>query len=286
MQLVGDGILGDDTLEGNEEALSIYSDNVYIDQLRHAVRSKGKMSEQRVPFSVREEARDGLADWFANRFDTAFFNQLAGMSSVTDVRYTGMQVPTAPDSAHIVYGTGSSSEGSLSSASTFSLGYVDSLVEKAQTLDNPVRPIDLGRGERKWVMFLHPYQVTDMRTSTSTGQWLDIQKAAMQGGQVSKNPIFTGALGEYNNVVFFSNTRVPSNVANTRRAIFCGAQAASWAFGAAKGAGERYFDWVEELFDFKNQLGVAGVTQWGLKKNVFNSSDYGTIVLATYAASH
>src|SRR4051812_28447236 len=52
MQLTGDGVSGDGALEGNEEALTTYTDNVLLDQLRHAVRSGGKMSEQRVPFSV------------------------------------------------------------------------------------------------------------------------------------------------------------------------------------------------------------------------------------------
>jgi N4-gp56 family major capsid protein len=60
MQLTGAGIQGDSTLEGSEEALTLYRDTLLIDQLRHAVRSGGKMSEQRVPFSVREEARMGL----------------------------------------------------------------------------------------------------------------------------------------------------------------------------------------------------------------------------------
>ncbi len=60
MQLSGAGVAGDGTLEGNEEALTTYSDNIFIDQLRHAVRSAGKMTEQRVPFSIREEARAGL----------------------------------------------------------------------------------------------------------------------------------------------------------------------------------------------------------------------------------
>lgn len=44
MQLSGAGVQGDATLEGNEEALTTYSDAVTIDQLRHAVRSAGKMS--------------------------------------------------------------------------------------------------------------------------------------------------------------------------------------------------------------------------------------------------
>lgn len=69
MQLSGPGVQGDATLEGNEEALTTYSDAVTIDQLRHAVRSSGKMSEQRIPFSVREEARMGLQDWWSDRIN-------------------------------------------------------------------------------------------------------------------------------------------------------------------------------------------------------------------------
>jgi hypothetical protein len=42
-------------------------------------------------------------------------------------------------------------------------------------------------------MFLHPYQVTDLRSNVSTGQWLDIQKAAMAGADSTKSPIYTGA---------------------------------------------------------------------------------------------
>ena len=43
-QLSAVGIQGDGTLEGNEEALSTAVDNVFINQLRHAVRSGGKMT--------------------------------------------------------------------------------------------------------------------------------------------------------------------------------------------------------------------------------------------------
>ena len=106
MQLSGDGVQGDGTLEGNEEALTTYSDSIFINQLRHATRSAGKMSEQRVPFSVRDENKTGLADWYANRIDTAFFNQICGYTLQTDTKFTGNQVPVAPDTARRIWATG------------------------------------------------------------------------------------------------------------------------------------------------------------------------------------
>jgi len=75
MQLVGSGVSGDSTLEGNEEALQTYADDLYIDQLRHAVKNAGRMSDQRITFSVREEARVALVDWWSNRYDTVIANQ-------------------------------------------------------------------------------------------------------------------------------------------------------------------------------------------------------------------
>lgn len=283
-QLEGDGVVGDNTLEGNEEALVTFSDNVLINQTRHAVRSEGKMSEQRVPFSVRAEARDGLADWFADLMDTAFFNTLAGNTGETRASFYGHNTITAPDSDHWIYAGSQSSEASLSTTDTFNLTYIDYCVEKAKTAKCAIRPIDMGRGQKKYVIFLHPYQVTAMRTSTDTGQWLDIQKAAMSGGQVTKNPIYTGALGEYNGTIIHENTRLPSVVSNTRRAVFAGAQACAVAFGQGYG-GSSPFTWKEELFDYQNQLGVAAGAIWGAKKTVFNGSDIGTIAVSTYAAA-
>lgn len=290
-QLQGAGIAGDGTLEGNEEALETFTQDVTIDQLRHAVRSKGKMSEQRVPFSVRAEAKDGLADWWADRYDTWFFNQLCGMSGIADTRYTGMQAATAPDADHVVYAGGVLAESSLSNTSThkFTLDLIDKAVEKAKLAKNALRPIMVG-SEKFWVMFLHTYQVTSLRTNTQTGQWLDIQKAAMSGGDVKKNPIFSGALGVYNGVILHESTRIPAVTGNdgnavtptVRRAVLAGAQAACFAFG--QGSSKNSMDWNEELFDYKNQLGVEAGCIAGLVKTRFNGSDYGTVVVSTYAA--
>ncbi len=48
MQLVqdmqGDGVVGDNELDGNEESMSNDSQTIRIDQLRHAVKSKGFLS--------------------------------------------------------------------------------------------------------------------------------------------------------------------------------------------------------------------------------------------------
>ena len=288
MQLSGTGIQGDATLEGNEEPLTTYSDAVTIDQLRHAVRSGGKMSDQRIPFEVREEARMGLQDWWADRIDTCLINSLTGNTGQADNRYNGFTTPTAPVNSSTagvnrwVFPENQTTEGSLSSASTFTLGTIDKAVAAAKTAVPLIRPIRVG-GEEFFVAFIHPFQTYSLRASTAANDWPVIQRAAMQGGEIMKNPIFTGAIGVYNNTVIVETARIPSIVANTRRAVLCGAQSAIMAVGQDNSPEK--MTWVEELFDYENQLGVSAGMIFGTKKAIFNSRDFGTVAMSSYAVA-
>lgn len=304
IQLGGDGIQGDATLEGNEESMQFFNDSVLIDQLRHAVRVNGRMTEKRVPYNMRNTAKDLLGDWWADRFDQTFFNHIAGYTAETDTRYSGNNSIIAPSTNRILRPNSRSDDESLVAGDEFSLELIDYAKEKAMTANTGdstgplVRPIRMGGGEF-YVMFLHDFQVTDLRTSTSTGQWLDIQKAAMQGGDVTKNPIFTGALGVYNGVILHQAHRVTQGVnsstaaaeTDVRRAVLCGAQSAMIAFGGQNS--DTRYTWVEKKFDYDNQLGVSAGAIWGMKKCVYapesgsdNQEDYGTIVVPTYAVAH
>lgn len=293
MQLTGDGVTEGTALEGNEESLTTYSDGLLLSELAHAVRVKGDntIDAQRVPFKLRDEAKDGLQDWFEGRFDEVMFKHLAGYSLETRPTYIGGNTITAPTSTRIVRSTGSD-DATVNGDSTkvFNLNLIDDAVTVAKKATPLIRPIKIG-GKNKWVCFLHTDQVNSVRKNTSTGQWLDIQKAALAGGAGADSLIYSGALGEYNDVILHESTRVPNGISNagaaqssTRRAILCGAQAGIVGFGQ-KFAGEGLnFKWVEELFDYERELGVSGQTVWGIKKSVFNSVDFGTVVITSYAA--
>lgn len=289
MQIVGDGIEGDNALEGKEGTLQTYTDNFVINQLRWAIRSAGKMTEQRIPFSLREESRLGLTDWFSDRIDTALFNQLAGNTSQTDQRYTAHNATIAPDSDHRIAPGSNTATSLLSASQVFTLELLDLAVERAKTTSPLIRPVKID-GKDWYVCFLHPFQVTSLRTDAATaGNWFDLQKASMQGGRIADNPIFTGALGTYNNVVLHEAFRVPNGSsgtnshATTRRALLCGAQAGVIGFGRENGMNR--MTWFEDTFDYGNQFGVAAGLIWGAKKNVFNSADFATIAIDTYATS-
>lgn len=291
--LTGAGVQGDATLEGNEEALTTYADNLFIDQTRHAVRSAGKMSEQRIPWSIREEARMGLQDWWIERMETSVANQLTGYTAETNTLFTGNNATLAPSTGNgttrIIVGGGHQTEASLSATTThaISLADLDRAVAYAKTQTPRIRPIRV-EGKEMWVAFLHPYQIYQLRRDASTaGNFFDIQKAQLQGGKISDNPILTGASFLYNNVivhewVYLPNTvTAPTSQTNYRRGVFCGAQSAIAAFG--QGGGANKMDWQEELFDYGNQFGVEAGLIYGVKKTQFNSNDFGTIVLSGYA---
>ena len=295
MQMTGDGVTENEVLEGNEESLTLYDDALYINELMHAARVKNSghaIDDQRVLFNCRMEARDGLKDWFAKRYSVTFFNQVAGYTPQSSTKYTGLNSVIAPSTNRLTIAeTGSSADEDLDSNDTFNLTWIDYVKEKAVTATPQLRPVKVG-GVDKYVLYMHPYQVTDMRTNTSTGQWLDIEKAAMNGGKISKNPIYTGAIGEYNGVILRWSHDVPQGVNSStgaaittvRRAVLLGAQAACHAVG--KDNGPTSYKWVEETFDYKRELGVSVQAIFGQKKSVFNSVDFGSIVLSTYAAAH
>ena len=300
-QLIGDGVTEGQTLEGNEEALTTYSDSILINEIDHAVRVKneGTIDVQRVPFSLRDEAVSGLSDWYADRLSMGFFIQACGFTAPT-LSFEGRTVnlsaihwlhntPIAPSSSRIIRAGAQANDQSLTSANVFDLTLIDKAVEAAKVANPRIRPVNI-KGEKHYVMYLHPYQITDLRINTSTGQWLDIQKAAERRG--GSNPIFDGSLGVYNNVILREaehvttgvNGSTSAEITTVRRAVLLGAQAAVCGFGMNKGP-TRYTT-VEKTFDYDRELGVAAKTILGMKKTVFNSVDFGTVVVSTYAAAH
>jgi N4-gp56 family major capsid protein len=294
MQLTGAGVQGTGTMEGSEEALTTFSDDLLINYLKHAVRWDASISQQRVAFSLREEATDGLKDWWSDRFDTAFMNQLAGNTGQSDTRYTGNNATIAPSSTRLApCGPNlDTTEASLSATTTFALQFrdIDRLVAIARTATPLIRPLKVN-GEERFVMFIHPYQTYQLRRDTTTNNFMDIAKAALQGAvSAGKNAIYDGALGIYNGVVLHESTRIPvitgspssGAAAAYRRSVFCGAQAGVMAFGK-KTPDTTELSWREEEFDYGDKIGVKAGSTFGIKKTQFNSVDFGVIAAPGYA---
>ena len=78
--MTGDGITGDNTLEGNEEALRAFDITIELDQLRFANRIAGRVADQKTIVNFRETSRDMLAYAMADRIDQLAFLTLSGLA--------------------------------------------------------------------------------------------------------------------------------------------------------------------------------------------------------------
>jgi len=327
----GPGVAGDSVIAGNEVPLTFDQDTLIINQLRQAILLKGMMSQQRVPFSLRDKAKNANANWMRTMIEYGVANQAAGNSSAATLPYvgstgadsgqynfTGMQVPVEPSTDHWFFPNGATSETTVGTDPKYAmtLDIIPSIVAFAQgTALNPIKPVVIAGLEIAGIMFLDHLQIKDLKQAFGPGEWGNAMLAAMQGGQVQGNPIFTGAVGMWNNVVIHQSTYLPWGdgltpttnqvknpqtrnyvpapnslynysyaTANIGRGVFLGAQALSMAVGMADGTPDNPMrvKWVEEPLDAINQLRITCGMIWGLKKTIFGGSDYGVVTFSTY----
>lgn len=288
---------GDARLEGKEESLKFYTDEVIIDQVRHAASAGGKMSRKRTAHDMRMVAKNRLGDYFARLVDELFFMYLSGARGynedfIEDTTYTGFagNAFQAPDSEHLLFGGDAVSKATLDATDVMTRVVIERAANKAEMMQarNPrvanMVPVSNGSDEQ-YVMLMSPFQEYNLRNTEASG-WLEIQKAAA-AAEGRKNPIFMGGLGMINNVVLhkhrnairFNDYGSGSNVL-AARALFMGRQAAVVAYGTA--GGMRY-TWEEETKDYNNEPTVASGFIGGIKKTRFNDADFGVIAVDTAA---
>jgi N4-gp56 family major capsid protein len=300
MQLSMQPVEGDTPLTGKEEDLKFYSDDVLINQMRGGVNTGGRMTQKRTIHQLREIGRVRQSEWWSRVFDELFFMYLSGMRGINSdyifpTSYTGFagNAFNAPDSEHLLM-PGTKVNATLDANDKMTLTMVDKAVALSSMMGGGVgttpkiQPIMIN-GEKHYVLVMNPWQVYDVRTNAGSGQWLDIQKAAATA-EGRKNPIFTGGLGMYNNVVLHEHQAViqfhggaaSPQAVDCARALFMGVQAAVIAFGS-KGNGLR-FGWYEEERDNGNQVVISTHSIFGISKVQFNAKDFGIMAIDTAAA--
>ncbi len=95
--MIGNGVTGDNLLEGNEEALKAFDTEIFIDQLRHATRNTGRMNDQKTVINFREEARDKLGNWLSRIIDELAFSTMAGIDYDTALDGSAREYPSKVD---------------------------------------------------------------------------------------------------------------------------------------------------------------------------------------------
>ena len=299
VQLRGEATEGDARLEGKEESLKFYTDEVVIDQTRKAVSAGGKMTRKRTPHDLRKVAKDRASDYWARYMDEMMFIYLSGARGInkdflfpTDWAGRAQNAIQAPDAGHMLYGGDATSKATLAAEDKMTRN----VIERAKVLATMLQAQDPDaanmapltiEGEEHYVLLMNPFQAHDLRNAAGS-DWLDVQKAAA-AAEGRNNPIFKGGLGMINNVVLhehrngirFSDYGAGSNV-EAGRALFMGRQAGVVAYGTPGGM---RWTWEEELKDYGNEPTVASGAIFGFKKSRFNGKDFGVISIDTAAAN-
>lgn len=306
MQLVndleGDGVAGDNKLEGNEETMVNDAQVIRIDQLRNAVRSKGKMAEQATVIRFRDQAKDKLGFWLPDKIDEMMFLAAAGrsFSLKTDLsaRAAGSQLPqlafaadvTAASTNRIKYAGSATSEATLTASDKMS--WEVCVRAKAFARRQGIRPIRQG-GKEYYAMVMSTEQRRDLLLDT-TYQTI-VSRAAERG---SDNPLFNNALAVVDGLILYEHRKVinTTGLASSSKwgsgGTVEGAQATLMGAGALGFATIGEGEWEEsDNTDYKNRPGVSYGQVFGILKPQFKATasaatreDYGVLAVKTAAA--
>lgn len=304
--LTGDGVTGDYTLEGNEEAITAYDQAITIDQLRHANRSAGRMTEQKSIVNFRKTSRDVLGYWLADRLDQMGFLTLSGVpytlantGKLRPVLATGRNLGdlafaadvTAPSTnRHFRWNasTGNLDAGDVTAVTATDYPTYEMLVKmKATAKERYVKGIRGPGGQEIYHVFMTP---TGMARLKMDADYLANVRNAWTRSE--KNPLFAGTtsimadglvIHEYRHV--FNTVQATTGTVseagdpgykwgataavNGQRVLLCGAQAMGFC-----DLGAPYYD--EEMFDYNNKPGIAIGKIMGMLKPVFHSTYHGT----------
>jgi len=277
--LTGAGIVGRDTVEGNEEKLLFQDFSMTIEELNHAVDTGGKMEEQRVPYDLMEEGKNGLSDWWVDKLSEYCINTIAGNSTYTIASKTFAQACTEPDTGHKIT-PNDVAEASMTAADVVTLGYLDRLKQRAEmpaTGCDKVRPL-IKNGKKYFRVIMHNYSFDQLRVNMNLAQWGDLKRSANE----LKIP---DVEIEYNGMLITKSERMPSLYTNVYRVVLLGAQAACFAWGGAGESKGTVMSFIPYEKDAKRYVMIRGGGIFGCKKVVFNSKDYGVITGAGYATS-
>jgi N4-gp56 family major capsid protein len=304
--LTGDGIAGDRALEGNEEAMQTFDQVIRIDQLRHANRHEGRMADQKSIIEFRNNSRDVLAYWLADRIDQLAFLTMSGVSySVknngglrvgSDLKNLEFAADVAAPSTNRRLRWDGTAKALIPGAATSAVTAVDlpmweTFVQlKAYAKERYIRGLKEAGGEETFHAFLTPQAMARLKLDPT--YLLNVRHAITRG---DGNNLFTGDavkidgiyLHEFRHVINTRNAVSGSKYGSAGtidgcQIMFCGAQALGMADIGAP-------EWNEKGFDYENSQGIAcGKIMGFLKPKFSNIYEQGSVedfgVISCYVA--
>lgn len=257
MNLTGSGVEGNrQKLSGSEDTLNIYDFTVQTQLVRNAV-SRFEADDQKSQYDMLKEIKVVLKQWLSDWLDNKLIDKLTSNNS----------------NAETVYASAAGTQASITANDKLTTTIISRAKRKAQMHAPKIQPIKID-GMDKYIMLVSPWAARDLKDDP---KWLAAQQNANVRG--SKNPIFTGALGEYDGVVLYEYERVynistGASAANVCHNLLLGKQAA--CFAVARPAKH-----IEQTDDYGNIAGNGIAFYGAVEKTKFNGSDFGVINVRT-----
>ena len=240
-----------------------------------------KKTAQLRPNDLRKEAKGKLQQAKARLMDSTFYSVLAGdtLANGDPFRDGNNEICSPSKNRHCIANGGGCEEDiedDPSALMTLEDVYdLRLLAENHGQCDRDTfRPIMVD-GEEHWKLFLHPFVVRALKKDPC---WKEVQLAAMAGGDIKNNPMFTGALGVWERVIFVEASRMPYGISkdgceylkNVHRSVLAGAGAVNTAYAGVAGAkGE----WLEDENKLDKCRKIALSCYMGMKKSRFAPED-------------
>lgn len=260
MNLTGSGVEGNhQKLAGAEDTLNIYDFTVNTKLVRNAV-SRYEADDQRTQYDMLKEIKIALKQWLSDWLDDRLISRLS---------YN-------PSNGEVLYASAAGTQSSITANDKLTTTIISRAKRKAMMHAPKVQPIKVD-GMDKYIMLVHPWAARDLKDDP---KWLAAQQNANIRG--SKNPIFTGALGEYDGVILYEYERVQTgnigaSSANVCQNLLLGKQAACFAVS-------RPAKHIEQTDDYGNIAGNGIAFYGAVEKTNFNGKDYGVINVMTGGA--
>jgi N4-gp56 family major capsid protein len=260
MNLTGSGVEGNrQKLAGAEDTLNIYDFTVNTKLVRNAV-SRYEADDQRTQYDMLKEIKIALKQWLSDWLDDRLISRLS---------YN-------PSNGEVLYASAAGTQSSITANDKLTTTIISRAKRKALMHAPKVQPIKVD-GMDKYIMLIHPWAARDLKDDP---KWLAAQQNANIRG--SKNPIFTGALGEYDGVILYEYERVQTgnigaSSANVCQNLLLGKQAACFAVS-------RPAKHIEQTDDYGNIAGNGIAFYGAVEKTNFNGKDYGVINVMTGGA--
>lgn len=309
--MTGDGITGDNTLEGNEEALRAYDITIELDQLRFANRIAGRLTDQKTVVNFREQSRDALAYAMADRIDQLAFLTLSGVAytlknngglratsgsaghELVDLEFASdVSAPTSARHLRVdVDGSGvvTLPAGDITATTAADkISYKAIVNLKAYAKDNYIRGIRGAGNQEMYHMFVTPQQMADLKLDSDF--LANVRNAGIRGNQ---NSLFAGSSSLMVDGIMVHEFRHVFNTAGATAGTSSNAGAAGYKWGAdadVEGARALFCgaqalamadiglpEMVEDTFDYGNQSGISVGKIFGLRKPKYNADYNGSV---------